>query len=219
MARKNLVIRILIISSVACLIVASWYTKLENRRLKATNRELLQSRVYPYPLTSLEFQTPETRVVETGKNDEGRPTQRYLVFVSEDTCRFCAANMNHWETIIRSLKQSDQITVLMVVYGSVANDLPLTTDLKAADIPYRLLQVTDPIVFPLKTGLVGVPATLLLDTAMRPVLVHSGMMTDQIVQTFQKGVRGDLRGLSHPFLAGGPDEVLSAESTKVTIPR
>lgn len=85
------------------LVAFSWSAFQANRKLAAANAALSVGRTYPYPLTSLRLETPDTKVVESWHPSPKAEIERYLVLVSESSCYACAANEGNWESLVRRL--------------------------------------------------------------------------------------------------------------------
>ena len=68
------------------LLVVTFLVLKRDEKVIATNRLLMQARVYPYPLTSLLLETPHT-VTTMGSLSHTSPRQ-YLVLYFRDDCAF-----------------------------------------------------------------------------------------------------------------------------------
>lgn len=187
------------------LVIVSWIAVRTNRDLAVSNAVFLKAKAYPYPLTSLRLETPETRLVDGWEPaSTGNEIEKYLVLVSSGSCHFCDVNSSYWETLTHSLRPEDHVEVWMIKYdepsAAPAKDDPLEGALKGR-IPFKVFQVTDALLFSLKTGLVATPSTMLVDSRMIPELTYPGVMSAEILKTFEDQIRVGSTG-SALFLPG-----------------
>lgn len=192
--------------SVVVLVVTSVILFVQNSGMRHLTKQLLAARVYPYPLTSLDFTIPETKVVREESGAPGAP-EKYLILVSRDGCGACQRNMEHWVNTTRSLRPEDHVEVWLMSFGPSIKTKPIASDLADRHIGFKVMEVTDPLMFTLKTGLVATPTTLVLDEQKHLLLVLTGQMDEPVESQFRR-VLHDAPGANtrNPYLKHRPAE-------------
>jgi len=206
---RGVAIKITGMVSVFVLVATSVVLLVQNSKMRRLTRQLLAARVYPYPLASLNFATPETKVVREESATSGAP-EKYLILLSMDGCRACQRNMEHWANTTRSLRSEDHVEVWLMSFGPSVKTRTIVSDLTNRHIAFKVMEITDPLMFTLKTGLMATPTTLVLDKEKRLLLELSGQM-DQPVESQFRLVLHECPGTNahNPYLRPGPEEPIA----------
>ena len=192
--RRRIFSGVVAVSAVA-LLAFSWYIYLQNVKLRRFATELLRAREYPYVVSGLKIDILEaSTALEKWPPAPNRKPLQALVLAFSDTCVYCKRNLPHWEKLLAGLNVRDSQEVWLMTFNTAQRLEPIVRQLKARNIPFRVLAVKDPLLFSLKTGIVGVPMTFVLGEDSSVELLCHGQMGDREIQVFQ----GFLNGTSQP---------------------
>lgn len=193
---------VVILAAVA-LLGFSWYTRIQNAELQRYATSLLRAREYPQVVTGLKIDIlAESTLLERWSPSGGpdRKPLQALVLATSDTCGFCKANLPRWEKLLAGLSLRDSQEIWLMTFNTAQRLQPIVQQLKARSLPFRLLAVKDPLLFSLKTGIVGVPMTFILGEDSSVELICNGQMGEREIQVFQDFLSGKSRP-EKPFLA------------------
>jgi hypothetical protein len=151
------------------LIGISWYLYSANASLKAKLQATADTIQLPYVISGfspdLLSQTNEISSSLPALRPVPSENRRTLVLVSNDLCKHCLATLPFWTRLIDKVHWTQSDEVWIVSYGSAISMSPLISQLKQIrSVNYRVLLVQDRLLFQIRTGLIAVPATLVLDS-------------------------------------------------------
>jgi hypothetical protein len=171
------------------LVALSGYTHFQNVKLRQRVADLVKAREYPQLLTGLKLDILATStVLERWPHDsrENFPAgRRKLLLVTSDKCAFCKENSHNWLKLVASIERHTSSEVWLLTMDTTNLTIPLVSELKKRDIPFRLLSVDDPLLFTMKTGILGTPTTLLLEGDATVGLICSGQLGAREIQIFR----------------------------------
>jgi hypothetical protein len=200
---SNRIFSVIVAVAAMALLAFSWYTRVQNVKLQRYATNLLRAREYPQVVTGLKIDILAESALLDRWPPSGSPDRKplqALVIATSDTCGFCKQNLPHWEKLLAGLNLRDSQEVWLMTFNTAQRLQPIVQQLKARNVPFRVLAVKDPLLFSLKTGIVGVPMTFVLGEDSSVELICHGQMGDREIQIFQ----GFLSGSSQPkkfFLA------------------
>lgn len=191
----------------ATLLICAWSTHLQNRNLRKENTMLLKGREYPYLLTGLEMDVAG-QIEQVRATAPGRPKRNErLVLVSSDVCSICEKNAEKWQKLLMDTSRLPE-EVWLVTFDTTELFGPLEAALARRGTPYRVMRIRDAKDFSLRTGIVGVPLTMLMDAKNTPTALHSGALTADMLRRFINIVDGrSSLPANRPFLPGGSAEL------------
>lgn len=96
-----------------------------------------------------------------------------------------------WERLVRQLPPHSPVWLLS--FDGFTSVAPVIELLETLRLPYRLLRVTSPSAFVVRTGIHDVPITLALDASLSVRLVASGELTIQDADRFSGFLSGRLK--------------------------
>lgn len=184
--------RVAVLLAAVALLGFSWYTQIQNRRLHRFTRELLAAREYPYMLTGLRLEIlaeSELLAASAGISVPFDPG-RELILVSSDECGFCKQNLPRWQELLARLEPAPDREVWLLTFNSIELFSPLVDQLERSHIAYRVLRVRDPILFSLRTGIVGVPLTMVVGPDRSVEVICSGGLGAREIAIFQDHLNG-----------------------------
>jgi hypothetical protein len=185
---------------VVALLAFSWYIYLQNVKLRRFAAELLRAREYPFVVTGLKVDIlAESKLLEKWPPGPERKPLQALVIATSDTCGYCRENLPRWEKLLAGLQLRDSQEVWVLTMDTAERAAPLIRRMRAGRIPYRILAVKDPLFFSLKTGLVGVPTTLVLGEGSAVELICHGQVGERETQVILDFVNGKATP-KRPFL-------------------
>lgn len=121
----------------------------------------------PYPVGGLRI--PLQRFVSTSAEVSGRR----LLLVGSDTCRFTEAAIPKWQELIAALPFGPTDGVTVVAFG----ERTIAAVRRAAEtrrVPLEVVQLVDPTLWTMTTGMSSTPITAVLDPDQRLVSVGYG---------------------------------------------
>jgi hypothetical protein len=189
----NRAFRAVIAVAAVALIVSSWYIYVQNIKLRRFATGLLRAREYPYVVTGLKVDIlQDSALLQTSPDlsPADRKPVRKLVLVTSDTCGYCARNLPRWKKLLAGLSPRDSQEVWLLTMNTARRTEPLVRLMQAEKLPYRVLAVRDPMLFSLKTGIVGVPMTLVLGRDSSVELICHGQLGDREITIFQDFLSG-----------------------------
>jgi len=159
------------------IIACCWVSLVANWWVRGLTSEVLASRRYPQLL----YGTRLPISCETTTAD-ARPqaSQRHwhLVLAFADDCPYCRRNRANWERLITAPSWPGDADVWLIpVSGSVGSYRSFVTLAQEHSVPVRVLRVRDRWLFPLRTGIIGVPATVIIDDSQQIHFVRVGEMS------------------------------------------
>jgi len=158
---------------------------------KGQVRDAMAGRRYPQLLYGARLPISAETTSPADASQLGR-MRRHLVLAFEDACPFCRRNRVNWERLLSmSAWPRDTDVWLIPVTGAIGSYSDLVTLAKEHSVPLRVLSVRRRWVFTVRTGLVAVPATVVVDGAERIRLVRTGEMADSDVFVFTAALRSD----------------------------
>ena len=173
------------------LLASSWYIYLQNVKLRRFAADLLRAREYPYVVTGLKVDLlQDSAVLARAPGTADNQPSRRLVLVTSDSCGYCTRNLPGWDRLLAGLSPRDAQEVWILTMNTARRAEPLVRRMQAARLPYRVLAVRDPLLFSLKTGIVGVPMTLVLGRDSSVELICHGQLGDREIAVFQDFLNG-----------------------------
>jgi hypothetical protein len=170
------------------LVALSWYTHLQNVKLRQRVADLVKAREYPYLLTGLKLDILATSTVleqwPHDSHENGPGGRRKLLLVTSDKCGFCQQNSGNWLRLVASIAPHSSSEVWLLTMDTTNLTLPLVGEMRKRGIPFRLLSVDDPLLFSMRTGILGTPMTLVLEGDSTVGLICSGQLGTREIQIF-----------------------------------
>lgn len=171
----------------------------ENAELQSLIAEQIDSRSIPPSLVPfgplLENNTNILRGVATASGK-----RRRLVLIGSDVCPHTAANLLKWKSLLKSKTRDNRVDVWYVTFDTtrLGESLDDTNGPQGATIDLR--RVTDARHFVLRTGILGTPYTLLIDSNGRIELSQAGVLSDASVTAFTEALQHQHTLRAFPFL-------------------
>lgn len=184
--------RVAVLVAAVALLGFSWYTQIQNRRLHRFTRELLAAREYPYVVTGLRLDILAESELLAASGEVVAPLapERELLLVSSDECAYCKQNLPRWQELLAGLEPAPDREVWLLTFDSFELLRPVVDQLERSQLAYRVLRVRDPILFSLKTGIVGVPLTMVLGADRSVEVICSGGLGEREIAIFQDHLNG-----------------------------
>jgi hypothetical protein len=189
--RWLLKVRVLSYVAVAAALVLCWRVDRENTRLahlnealRASQSEIVASANSPVLIRGLtlsllsQMDTVDQHLIKGAK-----PCTRQLILIYRAHCGACAQQLSSWEKLVADSRLRDAETWLVSIGDGLAEARPISETLRKRNLPYRVLKVKDPVAFVVRTGLRGVPVTI----------VTRSQNSDSVVELVQEGLAGEQR--------------------------
>lgn len=164
--------------------------------------------MYPSPLPAFRTEIQQHSEISESSNST-LPFSGRLVLVSSDSCRACADNLPQWKQLLDSVRHLRNIEVWFVSFEHNAITAEVVESAKTANMQYQVRSITNSVVFGLRTGIVAVPSTLLLEEGTIPVMVKQGKLSVDETRAFASAAEA---------LAGHVRETSASSASKSRIP-
>ncbi len=165
----------LIVAAGVVLVAVAWQLYGTNRRLEAENRELRTAKDRPLLLRGavLDLLAETTPILE---NPSRTGAQEVLVLIFSATCGICQENVTNWRHLVDRVPWRSGQEVWLITTDSWELVAPVVGSLQRRGVAYRVRQVENPAVFPYRTGIMGVPLTLVMEPQGTVQVVASGKL-------------------------------------------
>lgn len=178
--QKSLTV-LLVVGAAGTTMGMSWHLYYENRGLQKRVDELQRARDYPYVINGFRPEIAEQTILmdeysfipRSGSDPDGQ----ILVLVASDKCRFCEATLASWVRLWQSTRWKATDEVWLVLYNEGELFRKLVMEMKSkGTVNVRLLKVRDPMIFMMRTGILEVPSSLILDRWQAVRLFYAGRL-------------------------------------------
>jgi hypothetical protein len=136
-----------------------WFAHFRVDAARDAYRAELARRRYPPLISGLRVPIGDASV---SGNRQAPGSKHQLVMVFDDTCAFSRQEVPSWKTLLEQSPLTS-LDISLVSLGGAEIAKELSAVLESRGVPYRLLRPADKFTFSARTGIVGLPQTLLLD--------------------------------------------------------
>ena len=182
------------------LIAISWSLYNNNASLKRKLAALRESTTPPYIVNGFKPDIFSQCTILKSTHGAHGHNGCVLALFQDDNCSFCEKTMPMWQELIKIIQWQKTDEIWLVSFGPGRMWTPLVQQLEQAHIQYSLLRVDYGPAFAIRTGIMSVPTTLLLDANGAARLVLNQTMTAEQRNIFRDAFNNRLSGISYVAL-------------------